>query len=185
MKSLRQTVRVALLVISGALMATALINPAQSQIVPLAQGKDMQEAWEFVLDGREWMLGTFGSYHEHARREYVLKGEDAERFSEKIITARYPKAPADSIDAYVALLKEGAAACEGTKLTVIEQEHNTVIFERNVKKRCEDMGVQTQLVKMVFRNGSALSFSYMKKVPELGTIARNQWVELVKFATPR
>lgn len=165
-------------------LAAFTLSGAMAQITPM---KEIPEYWNFLLDQREWELGLQGLFRGQQTRKYVLKGQDTDDWKEIVITSRIERLPGESLKQFLHLTREGAAEnCPDTKFNVIEEAPDNLLYERIQTRTCDGAAPQTELRRLVVNSkGMALSIAYLAKTASLGTIQRNQWIELLRFATPK
>ena len=167
------------LMLSVAVLATCgcnVLGPFQSYSPP-------SEGWMFEFDGRPWKADHRARDHQQAIVEYVLPGENVQRWTELVTTNLYFHPPHRvSVEAFMnmskVLLEED---CPSLRWTVLKNEPDNTIYEWR-HNGCQGHPPQHQIQRLAVGQLGIHSLSYVSKTPKLSDSVREAWIHLLESA---
>ena len=139
-----------------------------------------QDRWSFALDGREWKLVPQNLDAPAGELTYVLPGENAYFWTERI-TSGY-QAAASSPDEYIkAFIEELLDHCRPFKVSPIAQEPASVIFQW--EGDCRIAGPQFEYRRVMPGKNGIHYLAYSAKPNRLTPEKKEAWLAVIRNAT--
>jgi len=142
------------------------------------------EDLKFDFDGREWAEGYKAGDDEQGIREYVLKGETVNDWTELVTVQAFfglqeKTTPGD----YMANMRKGLKeVCPDPMWNVIRAGKDDITFEWEVKK-CPDQDNQYEIDRIISGAKAIWYIHYVTKKVPIPPEKRSKWIKLIESAT--
>ncbi len=145
--------------------------------------REVPERWIFAFDSREWELGDQSADHQTAIREYVLRGQTVQNWSE-LVTSLYMKGDVALRDQFEQYRRGLSRDCPSLRLSIIDESVQSLIFEWQMDG-CEGQPAQHEIRRFTRVKTGILSLSFVEKTRELSAEKRATWISIIKAANVR
>lgn len=144
----------------------------------MAQGP--QEHWSFALDGREWKLVPQNVDAPAGERTFVLPGENAYFWTERVTTG-YKLGTSSPEEHAKAFIEELLERCRPLKVTPIVQEPASVVLQW--EGDCRIVGPQFEYRRLAPGKNGIHYLAYSAKPNRLTPEKKEAWLATIRNAT--
>ena len=149
----------------------------------LIEALDNPERWDFSFDSRTWELGSHAKGEAMALREYVLKGQSIDNWSE-LVSSNWGFSNEVSVqqiqEKVIASLKED---CDSFEMFIIKSSSDDLIYEWKHDQPCKGWPAQHEIRRIKSVDGHLAMLSYAIKTKKIDEALRSEWVKRISAAT--
>jgi hypothetical protein len=157
--------------------------PAPRPVAPTVVQAEIPERWVFSFDSREWQVGYQAGNSQRTIREYVLKGQTVENWTE-LVTSLYMADNVAPRALFEQFRKDLARDCPSLRTSIIEESADTIIFEWQ-HDGCRGFPAQHEIRRITRGRTGCLTLSFVEKTSQLTAEKRATWIAVLKAASVR
>lgn len=158
----------------------AIFTLAKRNVAPAAEPRGSREPWQFSFDDREWTRGYEADDGDNSIREYVLRGESVEAWTELVTSQSFDRAGRARKHAEnfrKLLLKK----CPRAVVALMVRDEDDMIVEWR-HEGCGASPAQHEMRRFASVRHSNYTLAYVAKVSRLDDATRSAWLARLRAA---